>query len=542
MVDAHLQLVQLAVFGDYDAAELRVATIDFALNRVGEDGVREGRERLQLRACFFEERLELHRRPLQDHVRLRFPHQCIVCHRGQSIRSRWHRAVPVFPVFASPHTLPMLQNVRRLRRSAKVARTGLRIYLGYKRTQRRVRKLDPESAAAAWEAQHERSAERLYRMAIQLKGLYIKTGQFIGTRTDIVPGPYSAWLSKLQDQVPPHPYPVVERTIEHELGKPMDQLFASFEHEALGSASLAQVHRATLPDGREVVAKVQYPEVAGLVRLDVRNLKTIVGLVARREPNFDFRAIVNEISSQVPLELDFEREAEMTTRIRENLRDIPGIVIPEVVPGYVAGRVLVTEFIPGVRLLDKEAREALHPDPVALAQTIANAYGHQIMVDGLFQADPHPGNILVLPDGKAALLDFGLTKDLPKAARLGFARLVMAASNRDGHAIVAAFRELGVKTKSEAPEDVLPLMQLFFDARPAGEATGGFGSRRGAIRANPIEAIPGDLVLLGRVIGLLRGVCASLGTPLSPMQMLRPYAERALNQPVEGPGSAPSAS
>ena len=422
----------------------------------------------------------------------------------------------------------MFENAKRVRRSARVARTGFRIYLGYKRTQRKVRKLEPDAAAAAWEAQHERAAERLYRMAVSLKGLYIKTGQFIGTRTDLVPAPYSAWLSKLQDQVPPHPYPVVERTIERELGRPMSELFRTFEHDELGSASLAQVHRATLPGGREVVAKVQYPEVAGLVKLDVRNLKTIVGLVARREPNFDFRAVVNEISTQVPLELDFKREAEMTSRIRENLREVPGIVVPEVVPGYVAGKVLVTEYIPGVRLLDKEAREALHPDPVALAQTIANAYGHQIMVDGLFQADPHPGNILVLPDGKAALLDFGLTKDLPREARLGFARLVMAASNRDGHAIVRAFRELGVKTKSEEPEDVLPLMQLFFDARAGGETTGGFGARRGALRSNPVEAIPGDLVLLGRVIGLLRGVCASLGTPLSPMQMLRPYAERAL--------------
>lgn len=422
----------------------------------------------------------------------------------------------------------MLQTVKRLRRSAKVARTGLLIYLGYKRTQRKVRKLDGEAAAAAWEAQHNRSAERLYRMAVTLKGIYIKGGQFIGTRADIVPGPYAAWLSKLQDQVPPHPYAVVERTIQQELGRPVSELFSSFEREALGSASLAQVHRATLPDGREVVAKVQYPEVAGLVKLDVRNLRTIVGLVARREPNFDFRAVVNEIGAQVPLELNFVREAEMTMRIRENLRDVPGIVIPEVVEGYVAGKVLVTEFIPGARLLDTEAREALHPDPVALAQTIANAYGHQIMVDGLFQADPHPGNILVLPDGKAALLDFGLTKELPDSARLGFARLVLAASNRDGQAIVAAFRELGVKTKSDAPEDVLPLMQLFFDARPIDESRGGFGARRGAIRANPVEAIPGDLVLLGRVIGLLRGVCASLGTPLSPMQMLRPYAERAL--------------
>jgi aarF domain-containing kinase len=413
-----------------------------------------------------------------------------------------------------------------------VARTGARIYLGYKRTQRKVRKLDPEASSAEWEKRHESSARQLYGLAVGLKGLYIKTGQFVGTRTDVVPGPYSAWLSKLQDQVPPHPYETVRKTIEAELGKPIGELFVTFEREALGSASLAQVHRATLPDGREVVAKVQYPEVAGLVKLDVRNMKTIVGLVARREPNFDYRAIVNEIASQVPLELDFVREAEMTNRIRHNLRDIETVVIPRVIDGYVARKVLVTEFIPGVRLLDTAAREALHPDPVLLARTIANAYGHQIMVDGLFQADPHPGNILVLPDGKAALLDFGLTKELPDAARLGFARLVLGAADRDAKAIVAAFRELGVKTQSEEPEDVLPLMQLLFDSRPVERSGGvggpGLGSRRAAVRANPIEAIPGDLVLLGRVIGLLRGVCASLGTPLSPMQMLKPYAERAL--------------
>lgn len=423
----------------------------------------------------------------------------------------------------------VFENAKRLRRSARVARTGARIYIGYKRTQRKAQSLDAEGAAAEWERRHDVSAERLYRLAVDLKGLYIKTGQFVGTRTDIVPGPYSAWLSKLQDQVPPHPYTTVVRTVEAELGKPMAELFASFEETALGSASLAQVHRATLPDGREVVAKVQYPEVAGLVKLDVRNLKMVVGLVARREPNFDYRAVVNEIATQVPLELDFVREAEMTRRIRHNLREIPNIVLPQVIEGYISRKVLVTEFIPGVRLLDKEAREALNPDPVLLAQTIANAYGHQIMVDGLFQADPHPGNILVLPEGKAALLDFGLTKELPDSARLGFARLVIATSNRDPKAIVAAFRELGVRTQSEAPEDVLPLMQLMFDPRPVERsAGGGMGQRRGALRANPVEAIPGDLVLLGRVIGLLRGVCASLGTPLSPMQMLRPYAERAL--------------
>lgn len=429
----------------------------------------------------------------------------------------------------------MFDNARRVRRSFRVARTGARIYLGYKRTQRKVRKLPAEAAAAQWDLRHEAAAESLYRLAVDLKGMYIKSGQFIGTRTDIVPLPYTRSLSRLQDQVPARPVVVVRDTIETELKRPLEELFATFDEEPIGSASLAQVHRATLPDGREVVVKVQYPEVAGLVRLDVRNLRTIVGIVARREPNFDFRAVVNEIGTQVPLELDFVREAEMTRRIRENLAGLAGVVVPRVIDGYVAKKVMVTEYIHGARLLDRARRESMNIDPVAFAKTVAEAYGHQIMVDGLFQADPHPGNILVLPGGRAGLLDYGLTKELPDSARLGFARLVIAVGDRDPHGIVAAFRELGVKTKSEEPEDVLPLMQLMFDARPLdGPAAGELRVRRGAMRANPVEAIPGDLVLLGRVIGLLRGVCASLGTPLSPMQMLRPFAERALAEAGAG--------
>ncbi len=436
-------------------------------------------------------------------------------------------------------TRTMFDNARRVRRSFRVARTGARIYLGYKRTQRKVRKLPAEAAAAQWEQRHEAAAESLYRLAVDLKGLYIKSGQFIGTRTDIVPLPYTRSLSRLQDQVPARSMAVVRETIESELKRPLEELFATFDDAPIGSASLAQVHRATLPDGREVVVKVQYPEVAGLVRLDVRNLRTIVGIVARREPNFDFRAVVNEIGAQVPLELDFEREAEMTRRIRENLGAVPGVVVPRVIDDHVAKKVVVTEYIHGARLLDRERLASMNIDRTAFAKTVAEAYGHQIMVDGLFQADPHPGNILVLPGGRAGLLDFGLTKELPAAARLGFARLVIAAGDRDPHGIVAAFRELGVRTKSEEPEDVLPLMQLMFDARPMDAPQAGeLEVRRGAMRANPVEAIPGDLVLLGRVIGLLRGVCASLGTPLSPMQMLRPFAERALAEAGTPPEAA----
>jgi len=195
----------------------------------------------------------------------------------------------------------------------------------------------------------------------------------------------------------------------------------------------------------------------------------------------------------------------------------------------------VTEYIHGARLLDDERRRAMTPDDPAIAQRIADAFGHQILVDGLFQADPHPGNILVLPGGRVALLDYGLTKELPDHVRLGFARLVIAAASRDPAAIMAACRELGVVTQDDDPAGLLALMSLFFDSRIPGQ---GMQQQSETLARNPVEAIPGDLVLIGRVVGLLRGVCTSLGSTLTPMQMLRHYAERAL---AEGAGSAKEA-
>jgi aarF domain-containing kinase len=335
---------------------------------------------------------------------------------------------------------------------------------------------------------------------------------------------------------------MVRETIERELGAPVDSLFVRFDDRPIAAASLAQVHRATLPDGREVAVKVQYPEVGALVRLDLRNLRFMVGEVAKREPSFDYRAIVEELARQIPLELDFVREAEMMRRVRENLRAMAGIVIPRPVEGLVSRRVLVSEFLEGERLLEG-AKGLPAAEGERLARLVAGAFGHQVLIDGLFQADPHPGNLLLLPGGRVGLLDFGLTKELPDDVRHGFARLVVAAGDRDVPRILAAFRELGLKTKSDAPDAVLPLIELFFDPRELAPDRGTrFRERQSsALGRNPVEALPGDLILLGRVVGLLRGVSASLGTPLRPMDMLRPYAERLLAgaKEPEPPAAAP---
>ncbi len=435
----------------------------------------------------------------------------------------------------------MVDHLRRARRSARVAKTGARIYLRYKRLQRRTRGQPPHVSDPQWLRAHEKSAEEVYRLAVGLKGLFIKVGQFAGTRSDVAPEPYVRSLSRLQDAVPPRPVARIRATIEQELGIAADDLFASFDDRPLAAASLAQVHRATLADGTPVAVKVQYPEVHDLVRLDLRNLRTMARFVAWREPLFDYRAIVDEIGNQVPLELDFRREAAMSRRIASNLREIPGIVIPEVVDGLVTKRVLVTHFFEGERVIGQQSRDLSVAEREELASRIAGAFGHQILVDGLFQADPHPGNLLLLPDNRVALLDFGLTKELPEQIRLRFARLVIATARRDAPGIIQAFRDLGIRTGSDRPEDLFALAGLFFDPRPLdGGRTHLRRAHASTLNRSPIEAIPGDLVLLGRVVGLLRGVSASLGVSLSPMQMLRPYAERTLESTAAPHGEAAS--
>ncbi len=411
----------------------------------------------------------------------------------------------------------------RASRSLRFGRDVTLIYAGYKWTQRRSRDLTAEAREQAYEREHTRAAKRLYRLAVDLKGLNIKTGQFIGTRADLAPPAYVEWLGKLQDHVPPRPFGLVRRIVEQELGEPLGQLFSSFEREPLGAASLAQVHRATLPDGREVAVKVQYPEVERLVRIDLANTTCVVNLLARTEPNFDYRSVLAELSVEVPRELDFVREGRMLRRVSANLARLDGIVLPEVIDGYNTRRVLVTTYLHGVNVRDIEAIRAMGVEPERVAWLLAAAYGHQILGDGVFQADPHPGNILVLPDGRVGLIDFGLVKELPSEVRAGVADLVIAAAEQDPVRILAAFERLGVRTKHDEHSSILSLVRLMFDERPL------FGSHIAkqadqALRYNPVNAIPSDIVLFGRVIGLLRGVSASLNVSFTPMQMLLPYA------------------
>ncbi|MCS6924480.1 MAG: AarF/UbiB family protein [Candidatus Binatia bacterium] len=421
----------------------------------------------------------------------------------------------------------------RLGRFLIVAQMVVRIYGGYKLIQLWGRFVSDKNLAAHYARHHRRSAELIYRTALRLEGWFVKACQFIGSRADILPQEYIDVLSRLHDRVPPRPFAVIRQRVEEELRRPLAAVFASFTPEPIAAASLAQVHAATLHDGRRVAVKVQYPDIAALVELDLRNVAFFIDWLAWLEPRYDFRFVIRELQRYIPLELDFLREGRNAELVSRNFaaRGDTRVVVPRIYWQYTTPRVLTMEFMEGIKITEVETLRRAGIDTRAVAQLLTEVYLQQILLDGLFHADPHPGNLLVQPGPRIVFLDFGLTKDLPPEFPAEMARLATAIVMQDADAIVASFRRLGFVTKNGSAESLLVL----------GEALLGHSVKENkayadptmvehfnrelaqALRKDPIVEAPSDLVLVGRVMGLLSGVGKQLGSEVNVFATLLPY-------------------
>lgn len=421
---------------------------------------------------------------------------------------------------------------RRVQRFLIVGWNFLVIYLRYKRVQR-AKKLSPEQRAARYSREHERNARRVYKVATKMEGLLIKTCQFISSRADVAPPEYVAVLSRLQDRVPPRPFKEVVKQIQEQLGAHPDAIFADFERAPIASASLAQVHRAKTKAGDDVAVKVQYRGIDRVVETDLRNLSILVRILARFERNFDFRVLMDEVNRYVPRELDFELEGRSSERIARDLAHRADVRVPAVYWEHTARRVLTMEYIDGIKISDIPRLQAAGIDPNQVALIMTEAYCEQILVHGYFHADPHPGNLLVLPGPVVVFIDFGLSKELPEKFRLNYARLSIAIMRQQEGAMVEAFRELGFKTRSEDPEALVALGRSFFESggpeqRPYvdSDVMPEVNERLARIlNDNPVTQIPPDILLIFRVIGLMSGLQKRLDSHVSMFDTIAPYAE-----------------
>jgi predicted unusual protein kinase regulating ubiquinone biosynthesis (AarF/ABC1/UbiB family) len=454
----------------------------------------------------------------------------------------------------------------RIARFVGTTSLAARVYLGYKAITLAEKRLAIRDAAERRSRHHTDSARRLYELAIRRQGLLIKFGQIVGSRPDLIPDEYIAVLSRLQDRVPPRPFEVMKRRIERQLDRPLGDVFAEFEETPIAAASLAQVHRARLKrpaarsgedgrwkkedgwDRRDVAVKVQYPGIQNVVENDLRNIRFLLRILQRFEKNLDFTPLIEEISHNVPLELDFINEGHNAEMIAKNFASGAGperqgeVIVPRIVWEYSTRRVLVMEYLNGIKITDLAKLERAGIDRQAVAQLVIDAYCEQLYLHGMFHADPHPGNLFVQPPAgegegpKLVMLDFGLCRQLDDKFRLGYARLVNAMLSWNVADMVQAFLDLGVKVRNPADTKVyLELGKGFTEVGQEGRAyadpdlVAEANQRMSrAIRANPITEIPREFLLIGRVVGLLSGLGKHLDSRVDMFQTIIPYTKAAL--------------
>jgi predicted unusual protein kinase regulating ubiquinone biosynthesis (AarF/ABC1/UbiB family) len=386
--------------------------------------------------------------------------------------------------------------------------------------------------------------------AIKLGVLMIKLGQFLSSRADLLPEQALDVLTALQDEVPPAPFSHVVSVIEEELGKPIDQIFHVLEPEATAAASLGQVHKAILAsNGAQVAVKVQRPNIDQLVGMDLSTLKFVIRVITRfvnTSEFIDLMAVYREFKRTVYEEIDYQAEANNAKTFREMFANDPTIFIPRVYEEYTSRRVLVLEWVDGIKINDYAALEAAGIDRLEVANRTVQAYFHQFFEAGFFHADPHPGNIFVKPGPPEigpviAFVDFGMVGSLNKTMKKAMKDLFVSFLLRDPHALVNALSRLGFIGEGAnmvALERGLALMLEQYYGMTLGEAREleipDVANEVGNLMYGQPFQIPAQFAFTGRAIGTLVGVATGLAPSFNFVDLATPYARKFLDLDAGG--------
>lgn len=392
-------------------------------------------------------------------------------------------------------------------------------------------------------AVHKRNARRVYSTILKLQGLFIKVGQLLSIMANFLPEAFREELEGLQDQVPPRPFEEIAPRVEEELGGQLEELFAAFHAEPIASASLGQVHEAETHDGRRVVVKVQHQDIDEIVRLDLKTIRRIMAIVQWFVPVQGLDAYYHQIKELLRQELDFGLEADNIERISKNFEKDPRVLFPTPVRELSTRRVLTTTFVEGKKLTDVAGLDAMGIDKKELASRLVRVYCQMIFVDGVYHADPHPGNILVNDSGDLVLLDFGAVAELSQPMREGIPEFLEGVIRRDTDRLIRALRKMGFlsRTSDEAvSEKIIEYFHRRFQEEVKLESFNlrdikidpqrGFENlldlRKMNVGLKELSGafhVPRDWVLLERTILLVYGCCSMLDPDLNPMGIIQPY-------------------
>ncbi|HJP92512.1 MAG TPA: AarF/UbiB family protein [Pyrinomonadaceae bacterium] len=290
------------------------------------------------------------------------------------------------------------------------------------------------------------SAEDLAKDLERLGPTFIKLGQLLSTRADLLPGPYLDALERLQDQIEPFSFEEVERIVSGELGVRISKAFSDFEPTPLAAASLAQVHRAYMRDGRTVVVKIQRPDIRELIVSDLESLGEIAHFLDEHTElgkRYEFENMLVNLRKSLLRELDFTIEANNLTTIGQNLAEFDEIVVPEPIDDFTTSRVLTMEYVSGKKITALNPLRLLEIDGTLLAEELFGAYLKQFLIDGIFHADPHPGNVFLTDDDRIALLDLGMVGRVTRSFQDNLLRLLIAISEGRGETAAEAAIKMG---------------------------------------------------------------------------------------------------
>lgn len=379
---------------------------------------------------------------------------------------------------------------------------------------------------------------------LDLGPTFIKVGQLFSTRADLFPTEYVEELSKLQDKVPAFGYEQVEAIVSQDLGKNIAELYRSFDPIPLAAASLGQVHRAVLHTGEEVVVKVQRPGLRQLFTIDLGILKGITRYF-QNHPRWgrgrDWLGIYDECCRILWLEIDYLNEGRNADTFRRNFRSCNWVRVPRVYWRYTAGRVLTLEYIPGIKISHYEALEAAGLDRKTLAQLGAKAYLMQILNNGFFHADPHPGNIAVNPEGALIFYDFGMMGQIQPITREKLLDTFFGIAQKDGNRVMNSLIELGalapVEDMGPVRRSIQYMLDNFMDQPFENQSVNQISDDLYEIAYDQPFRFPATFTFVMRAFSTLEGVGKGLDPEFNFMEVARPFATQIMTNGNSTPGN-----